>query len=140
MKQKKNRINLCILIVLVLVLGCGILLGIRLFRKGYQAFSTVVCLGECYYEDAGTGYLTIRIEGDGTAWSKTFRVLDEALRERLSGVNAEKIIGVSLLCEIPYRDIQKSGLNTVNLDPIALLLGTDQYDRYFEIVDVHVDG
>lgn len=109
--------------------------------QNYQAFLTLACFVDDYYEDAASGYATIKVNTLNGEKEKTFRVEDAELKNMLSSVmlDSREVIGISLSCSIPYRELEKNHFDTTNIDGFELFFQTDIYDSYYMITNVFME-
>ena len=103
--------------------------------SGFSSFVSMGCTAEGYEQKAGTGYLTIGLEGSPARDSAVIRVSQEALQKELSEGELSDIIGVNMVLEIPAHVARKNNIDR-NTDVFGLLYASDAYDKYLTITAV----
>lgn len=102
-----------------------------------QSFSAVMCSAKSFHNSKDGAFLEIVIDNEkGT--HKKLAVKDKKLIEKLSETSVEKIIGVNLVSSIPD-DALSGKADYYKSDVISLLIDYDEYNKYFEVVDVSLD-
>ena len=124
-----------IISLLIVVIGSGII-----YFQNHKADNTVNCSGSVMcsaqsFQNTNDGaYLEITIDNEKHT-KKKLPVNDQKLINELSEKSIEKIIGVNLTSSIPDAALEGKADYYIK-DSIQLLIDYDDYDKYFEIVDV----
>lgn len=124
-----------IISLLIVVIGSGII-----YFQNHKADNTVNCSGSVMcsaqsFQNTNDGaYLEITIDNEKHT-KKKLPVNDQKLIDELSEKSIEKIIGVNLTSSIPDAALEGKADYYIK-DSIQLLIDYDDYDKYFEIVDV----
>lgn len=99
-----------------------------------ENFSSVMCSALGYRNSKDGAYLEIVLD-DEKSTKKTLAIKNEALIDKMSEISIERIIGVNLAAKIP--DSVFGNLSDYyRVYTTQLLIDCDDYDKYFEIVDV----
>lgn len=130
--DRKKRI-LISLAALVLVVCAGLVSYWSAVRTWHSSIA-LGCQVEEYTEDADYGYLTVRLTGEEKIGP--IRVENENLRETLSTMDLEKIIGVHLFMDVPYKYFKEKHIDPEKMDPISLLVQSREFDEYCRIVNI----
>ena len=132
--MKKKYIYL-IISLLIVVIGSGII-----YFQNHKADNTVNCSGSVMcsaqsFQNTNYGaYLEITIDNEKHT-KKKLAIKDENVIKKLNDNPIEYIIGVNLKAEIPDKALEGKADYYIK-DSIQLLIDYDDYDKYFEIVDV----
>ncbi len=124
-----------IISLLIVVIGSGII-----YFQNHKADNTVNCSGSVMcsaqsFQNTNDGaYLEITIDNEKHT-KKKLAVKDQKLIDELSEKAIEKIIGVNLTSSIPDAALEGKADYYIK-DSIQLLIDYDDYDKYFEIVDI----
>ncbi len=104
------------------------------YAPSVESFSSVMCSAQRFRNTKNGAYLEITLD-DEKHTKKKLAVKDQKLIDELSEKSIEKIIGVNLASNIPNAALEGKA-NYYIKDSIQLLIDYDDYDKYFEIVDV----
>lgn len=131
MSKKKN-----ILIILIIV---AVISSVILFftnsHKDFSSFIAVGCSVENYSKQQDIGYATIKFDGLKNI-TKTLKVEDKELQEKLLQTNLSDIIGANMIMTIPAKELKSIHIDFKNLNAFDLLYGTNQYDNYISVVGI----
>ena len=120
------------LIIIVVIAVTGFVIGGR--GKSFDSSIATGCRVLEYTEQDGEGRLKIELTGGGKPQSLAVR--DEELKKTLSESIPEEIIGVHIILHIPAEVVKEKHLDIKNTDSIGLLINSDDFDEYYEIVDI----
>ena len=124
-----------IISLLIVVIGTGII-----YFQNHKADNTVNCSGsvmcsaQSFQNTKDGACLEITIDNKKHT-KKKLAVKDQKLIDELSEKSIEKIIGVNLTSSIPDAALEGKADYYIK-DSIQLLIDYDDYDKYFEIVDI----
>lgn len=134
--MKKKYIYLIISLLIVVIVS-----GIIYFQN-HKVDNTITCSGslmcsaQSFQNTKDGACLEITIDNEKHT-KKKLAVKDQKLIDELSEKSIEKIIGVNLSSSIPDAALEGKADYYIK-DSIQLLIDYDDYDKYFEIVDVSV--
>lgn len=132
--MKKKYIYLIISLLIVVIVS-----GIIYFQN-HKVDNTITCSGslmcsaQSFQNTKDGACLEITIDNEKHT-KKKLAVKDQKLIDELSEKSIEKIIGVNLSSSIPDAALEGKADYYIK-DSIQLLIDYDDYDKYFEIVDV----
>ncbi|MBR3996191.1 MAG: hypothetical protein IKI97_13065 [Clostridia bacterium] len=124
-----------IISLLIVVIGSGIICF-----QNHKADNTVNCSGSVMcsaqsFQNTNDGaYLEITLD-DEKHTKKKLAIKDENVIKKLNDNPIEYVIGVNLKATIPDKALEGKADYYIK-DSIQLLIDYDDYDKYFEIVDV----
>ena len=95
-----------------------------------ESYSAVMCSAQSFDGE----YLEVTFD-DEKHTSKKIAVKDKSLVQKLSGIPLKRIIGVNLKSSIPGSVLEELS-DYYRVHTTQLLIDYDEFDKYFEIVDV----
>lgn len=133
---KSFFIGIAITVVVLPLVIFGIYKG---QNSGYDAFMALGCDAEEYTEEAGEGYLSLKIDTPSGTVIRRIKVENADARALLSTADLETVIGVNMLLHLPKQRIAENHMNMDTIDPFDLLLFSDAYNDCFSIIEVFVE-
>ena len=137
MSKKKSTIMFILLIIIVFLLA-GKLYSINNPRD-FGASIAAGCSVIGYTQQQDVGYITLKIDAM-TNPAKVLKVEDKELQKRLQQADLPEAIGVSIILDVPVKELTKNHISTNDFDGLDLLDSTNQYDDYFTVVGVSFDN
>ena len=132
--MKKKGVILGILIVTVIIILCLV----KYYRdnQSIKSFGAIACsVQEISTSDEGS-FLKIILDDDKHT-IKSIALKDNDVIEMIRASDIKDIIGVNVVSDIPKKILKEKHISTnTNFNPVQLLAESDEYDTYFEIVDV----
>lgn len=104
------------------------------YEPSVESFSAVMCSAQNFQSKKDGAYLEITIDNEKHT-KKKLAIKDKNVIKKLNDNPIENVIGVNLKASIPDKALEGKA-NYYIKDSIQLLIDYDDYDKYFEIVDV----
>ena len=132
--MKKKRTILAILIVAIIII---VLCLVKHYcdNQSIKSFAAIGCSVQELSTSNKDSSLKIILDDDKNT-AKTI-ALDDDIVEKVRETDVKDIIGVNVVSDIPKKLLKEKHINTsANFNPMQLLAASDEYDKYFEIVDI----
>lgn len=145
MKKKVLYPILCFVLILVVVFGTLYVIDHKRmdnnepvlfstwgakYAPPLESYSAVICSAHSFDGE----HLEVTFD-DEKHTNKKIAVKDKALIQKLSEIPLERIIGVNLAANIPERTLEEMA-DYYRVHTTQLLIDYDDFDKYFEIVDI----
>ena len=132
--MKKKRTILAILIVAIIII---VLCLVKYYcdNQSIKSFAAIGCSVQELSTSNGVSSLKIILDDDENT-AKTI-ALDDDIVEKVKETDVKDIIGVNVVSDIPKKLLEEKHINIKSIfNPMQLLAASDEYDKYFEIVDI----
>lgn len=133
----KKKTIIIFAIFLVILVGIGCILQYRYTHRSIKSFAAAMCTIEGITVKDSVSYLEVQFDDEGHTVKK-IAVKNENVLKKISESNIQEIIGVNIASDIPKKVLEENHLSTnINdFNSLQLLMETDKYDDFFEVVDV----
>ena len=132
--MKKRGAILAILIVAIIII---FLCLVKYYRdnQSIKSFAAIGCsVQELSTSNKGSSLKIILDDDKNTAKTIT---LDDDIVEKVRETDVKDIIGVNIASDIPKKLLEEKHINIKSIfNPVQLLAASDEYDKYFKIVDI----
>lgn len=133
MRKKQNFLIVLIAIVII----SSIIIYFCNRPKDFSVSMVVGCEAEDFFQQESVGYLTIKFDNDSL--TKILKIDDIELQKQLLDANLHDIIGISIIVNVPTKELKNAFLDPNNLKGFDLLYDTNEYDDYIVVIDIFLD-